>query len=177
MACCTQSCRARRSAKSRSGASTKSPASTPALSAATACSRWLRVSSSGCCSTCPPCPMREAACAQAASRMGQGGHVLQQPLDDTRSHLEQAVAALKAGVEAGDFVEAPERLFALRLALHDCVQQAMQLGLQTAGGRAYSLDGDDGFARRWRESAFIPIVTPSVIQLRAELQKLQKLGA
>jgi len=34
-----------------------------------------------------------------------------------------------------------------------------------------------GFARRWRESAFIPIVTPSVIQLRAELQKLQKLGA
>src|SRR2546429_4132074 len=33
--------------------------------------------------------------------------------------------------------EAPERLFALRLALHDCVQQAMQLELQTAGGRAY----------------------------------------
>ncbi|EPD45266.1 acyl-CoA dehydrogenase [Delftia tsuruhatensis] len=121
--------------------------------------------------------LARAACAQAASRMGQGGHVLQQPLDDTRSHLEQAVAALKAGVEAGDFVEAPERLFALRLALHDCVQQAMQLELQTAGGHAYSLDADDGFARRWRESAFIPIVTPSVIQLRAELQKLQKLGA
>ena len=109
--------------------------------------------------------------------MGPGGHVLQQPLDDTRTHLEQAVAALKAGVEAGDFVEAPERLFALRLALHDCVQQAMQLELQTAGGRAYSLDADHGFARRWRESAFIPIVTPSVIQLRAELQKLQKHGA
>ncbi|MCE6983892.1 acyl-CoA dehydrogenase, partial [Pseudomonas frederiksbergensis] len=27
------------------------------------------------------------------------------------------------------------------------------------------------FARRWRESAFVPIVTPSLVQLRAELQR------
>ncbi|MDI9793162.1 acyl-CoA dehydrogenase, partial [Pseudomonas aeruginosa] len=25
--------------------------------------------------------------------------------------------------------------------------------------------------RRWRESAFVPIVTPSLVQLRAELQR------
>jgi alkylation response protein AidB-like acyl-CoA dehydrogenase len=54
--------------------------------------------------------LARAACAQAAARMGQGGHVLQQSLDETRGHLEQAVSALKSGVEGGDFVEAPERL-------------------------------------------------------------------
>lgn len=115
--------------------------------------------------------LARAACAAAAAHMGQAGHVLQQPLADTLGLLADTVAQLKDGVEGGDFIEAPRRLFALRLALHDCVQQALQLELQATGGRAY-LEGDQGgFARRWRESAFIPIVTPSVIQLRAELQK------
>jgi hypothetical protein len=39
------------------------------------------------------------------------------------------------------------------------------------GGRAY-LEGDEnGFARRWRESAIIPVLTPSVLQLQAAVDQ------
>ena len=38
--------------------------------------------------------------------------------------------------------------------------------------RPYKLKrAEPDFARRWRESAFVPIVTPSLVQLRAELQR------
>ena len=60
---------------------------------------------------------------------------------------------------------------ALRIALAESVQQAVMLELQASGGRAYLVDRDRSFARRWRESAFIPIVTPSLTQLQVELAK------
>ena len=60
-------------------------------------------------------------------------------------------------------------MFRLRIALADVVQQAALLELQASGGRAYLLDHDPGFARRWREAAFVPIVTPSLTQLQAAL--------
>jgi heme oxygenase len=47
----------------------------------------------------------------------------------------------------------------------------VQLELQASGGKAYLTAYGEGFARRWRESAFVPIVTPSLVQLRAELQR------
>lgn len=130
--------------------------------------------------------LARAACAAAARRMGEGGHVLREALTETRERLEDAAMAIQKGVDGGEFAEAPQRLFALRLALHDSVQQALQLELQATGGRAYHLDvpgvatpgvttpgvtTPGGFARRWRESAFIPIVTPSVTQLLGELKK------
>lgn len=115
--------------------------------------------------------LARAACAAASRRIGESSHVLSEPLAQTLAGLADATGAIKQGVDSGEFVEAPQRLFVLRLALHDCVQQAMQLELQATGGRAYHLDAPGGFARRWRESAFIPIVTPSVTQLRGELEK------
>ena len=39
------------------------------------------------------------------------------------------------------------------------------------GGAAYLKPAGDGFARRWREAAFLPIVTPSLVQLKTELAK------
>ena len=45
------------------------------------------------------------------------------------------------------------------------------LELQASGGKAYLQDRDTNFARRWRESAFVPIITPSLTQLQVELQK------
>ena len=33
------------------------------------------------------------------------------------------------------------------------------------------------FARRWREAAFLPIVTPSLVQLKTELAKRAWLAA
>jgi hypothetical protein len=45
------------------------------------------------------------------------------------------------------------------------------LELQSLGGKAYVCSTQRGFARRWREAAFIPILTPSVTQLQAALAR------
>ena len=85
--------------------------------------------------------------------------------------LEQTVAQLLEGVHDGRFKTKAAPMFRIRLALAEIVQQAVMLELQVSGGRAYLQDGDKSFARRWREAAFIPIVTPSLTQLQIELQK------
>lgn len=78
---------------------------------------------------------------------------------------------LEQGLLDGTFLVQPSALFALRIELAERVAEALQLELQASGGRAYLHPHGDGFARRWRESAFVPVVTPSLVQLRAELQK------
>lgn len=60
-------------------------------------------------------------------------------------------------------------LFESRMQLAALVQEALQLELQATGGKAYLLDQQPEFARRWRESAFIPVVTPSLTQLEGEI--------
>ena len=65
----------------------------------------------------------------------------------------------------------PARLFRIRIGLAEAAANAVQLELQASGGKAYLSEHGAGFARRWRESAFVPIVTPSLVQLRAELQR------
>jgi len=85
--------------------------------------------------------------------------------------LARYVEQLKAGVEDGSFKSAAAGAFRLRIALAETVQQAVMLELQASGGKAYLQDRDRSFARRLRESAFIPIVTPSLTQLQTELQK------
>ena len=59
-------------------------------------------------------------------------------------------------------------------ALAESAANAVQLELQSSGGKAYLTEHGSGFARRWRESAFVPIVTPSLVQLRAELQRQKR---
>lgn len=78
---------------------------------------------------------------------------------------------LKTGVADGRFKTAAAPMFRLRIGLAGVVQQAVMLELQASGGKAYLQDRGGGFARRWRESAFIPIVTPSLTQLQVELDK------
>ena len=85
--------------------------------------------------------------------------------------LELQVAELMEGVEDGRFKTMAAPLFRLRIALADSVQQAVMLELQASGGKAYLQDRDTNFARRWREAAFVPIITPSLTQLQVELQK------
>jgi alkylation response protein AidB-like acyl-CoA dehydrogenase len=102
--------------------------------------------------------------AQWSSRPQQAGSIAA-----LRQELEARAAALMEGVHDGRFVAAAPELFRLRIALADVVQQALSLELQAKGGRAYLTQAQDGFARRWRESAFIPVITPSVAQLQAAL--------
>lgn len=97
--------------------------------------------------------------------------VLGDAIDATQAELDRAVAALAAGVDDGRFVRAAVPLFELRIALVHVALQAVQLELQASGGRAYHRDQPLGFARRWREAAFLPIVTPSLTQLQGELIK------
>jgi alkylation response protein AidB-like acyl-CoA dehydrogenase len=92
-------------------------------------------------------------------------------IEAAQAALAQQVAALIEGVEDGRFKTAAAPLFRLRIALAESVQEAVMLELQASGGKAYLQDRDTGFARRWREAAFVPIITPSLTQLQVELQK------
>lgn len=97
--------------------------------------------------------------------------VLNAEYDEQRELLESVVNDLKVGLLEGRFLTQAAALFRLRIALADAVASAVQLELQASGGKAFLSDHGSAFARRWRESAFIPIVTPSLVQLRAELQR------
>ncbi|MBB3211862.1 alkylation response protein AidB-like acyl-CoA dehydrogenase [Herbaspirillum sp. Sphag1AN] len=89
--------------------------------------------------------------------------------------VQQALAAsvtqLLEGVQQQRFREQAPALFRLRIVLAELTQQAVGLELQAKGGSAYLQEQQDGFARRWTEAAFIPIITPSLTQLQAELQR------
>jgi len=81
-------------------------------------------------------------------------------------------AQLKQGLREGRFVNQPAAMFKVRIALAEAVAGAIQLELQTSGGKAYLQAHGEGFARRLRESAFVPVITPSLVQLKTELQRL-----
>ena len=107
----------------------------------------------------------------AAACHCRGDHVLHPRIEAADRELTRTTAALYEGLSDGRFVQRAAALFELRIRLAASVQEALQLELQSSGGRAYLLQPASGFGRRWREAAFIPIVTPSVTQLQAELQK------
>lgn len=69
------------------------------------------------------------------------------------------------------FRNKPAQLFQIRIGLAALASSALELELQARGGKAYLQGHTDGFARRWREAAFIPIVTPSLVQLKAQLAR------
>ncbi|MEC5397413.1 acyl-CoA dehydrogenase family protein [Uliginosibacterium sp. H1] len=115
--------------------------------------------------------LARSALAVADQLGGTARPVLQEPLHAARRQLRVLTDALLEGLTDERFVAHPASLFQIRIGLAEVVQQAVSLELQASGGRAYHRDQPLHFARRWRESAFIPIVTPSLTQLQGELQK------
>lgn len=97
--------------------------------------------------------------------------VLLGELEEHTLHLQSTVDELKRGLLDGRFLTQPAALFRLRIALAESAATAVQLELQASGGKAFLCEYGSHFARRWRESAFLPIVTPSLVQLRAELRR------
>jgi alkylation response protein AidB-like acyl-CoA dehydrogenase len=97
-------------------------------------------------------------------------------VDDQVHAIEHALAQnlteLFTGLETGQFVTQARHLFEIRIALSELTQQAIQLELCSTGGKCYLTPFEDGFTRRLTESAFIPIVTPSVLQLKTEISRL-----
>lgn len=70
------------------------------------------------------------------------------------------------------FINNPQALFQIRIDIVDVVSQSLLLELQASGGRSYLQNGQTEFIRRWREGAFLPVVTPSVLQLKTILQNV-----
>lgn len=108
-----------------------------------------------------------AAHAQSAGMRG----LLLERVEALQAELAAATAELEAGVLDRRFESAAAPMFKLRIALADIVQRAVMLELQASGGKSYLRGSDGGFARRLRESAFIPIVTPSLTQLQVALDQ------
>lgn len=115
--------------------------------------------------------LARAALDTATERGGAGRSVLEAPIAAQCAALAATVDGLYEGLADGRFKTQPEALFRARLSLAEVAQNAVQLELQASGGRGYHRDQPLTFARRWREAAFIPIVTPSVTQLQGELAK------
>ena len=113
-----------------------------------------------------------------AARMSAGtANQLVARIQSTQKTLESRVTVLLQGVQEGRFTARAADLFRLRIELAELVQQALMLELQAMGGRAYLEKEQGGFARRWRESAFIPVVTPSLVQLQIALQQHESRAA
>ena len=106
---------------------------------------------------------------EAGSAVGAGRHVLRYPIAELTSSLAEQERALFDGLINSRFLAEPAALFRIRIVLAEIAQAAVGLELQASGGRAYLADPGRGFARRWREAAFIPVVTPSLVQLQTAL--------
>ncbi len=92
-----------------------------------------------------------------------------------RHTLDTLTGQLYEGVASGAFVAAPAAQFDIRIGLARIVAAASQLDVQAAGGRGYLRGaGRDDVARRAREAAFVPIVTPSVVQLNHQLAQYRR---
>ncbi|WP_142781699.1 acyl-CoA dehydrogenase family protein [Agrobacterium sp. T29] len=105
---------------------------------------------------------------------GAGRDILSPSLAETDVRLREIEAQLFAGLRSDAFVTRPVPLFELRIELAEVVADAVALELQAAGGRCYLQEPGRAFARRWRESAFIPLITPSLVQLRTVLASAKK---
>ncbi|WP_342706318.1 acyl-CoA/acyl-ACP dehydrogenase [Burkholderia arboris] len=110
---------------------------------------------------------RALAEAQRAAKTSRG--ILGAEVESCAAGLAAACAQLSSGLADGSLRMHPDRLFELRITLATLVATAVNLELEASGGRGYLRDAGLGFDRRWREAAFIPIVTPSVVQLKAQL--------
>ncbi len=106
---------------------------------------------------------------EARYAAGAGRSVLAEPIASLGRQLDHAQSRLNAGLRSRAFETDAPTLFELRIELAEIVADAVQLELQAAGGRAYLAGPGKDFARRWREAAFIPVITPSLVQLKTVL--------
>lgn len=106
---------------------------------------------------------------EARGCLGPGRGALAEPIADLAEALDGLERELREGLRSGAFHSRPAALFRIRIALADVVAQAVGLELQGSGGKAYLSAPGAAFGRRWREAAFIPVITPSLLQLKTAL--------
>lgn len=103
-------------------------------------------------------------------KLGSGRGVLGEPLENLTAALRRQVALHAEGLRDNRFVEQAATLFEIRIALADITAEALQLELQACGGAAYLSKPGRETQRRLREGAFIPLITPSLVQLKSALR-------
>lgn len=109
------------------------------------------------------------ALAEARKCSGAGRAVLGSSIEETAQRIDRAEAQVLAGIGSGSFAADTAPLFRLRIELAELAQEAVSLELQAGGGRNFLEGSGRDFARRWREAAFVPLITPSLVQLRSVL--------
>lgn len=114
---------------------------------------------------------------RAAEEVGAAREVLQPRIRQAWDVLNAQWQLLSDGLDGGHFVDDATVLFKIRLTLAALVQEAIQLELQGSGGRAYLRSHLPDFGRRLQESAFVPVVTPSLTQLQGELLRQSESSA
>jgi alkylation response protein AidB-like acyl-CoA dehydrogenase len=112
--------------------------------------------------------------AETTSRLKGGRDILHEPSEALTNALVKAEGQLQEGLRSESFERSPAKLFQLRIGLAAITAESLQLELSAAGGRAYLTQPGEGFQRRLREGAFIPIITPSLVQLKAALDARQQ---
>lgn len=119
------------------------------------------------------CGMALGLCSRSLSEISDHSaetHLLRADYHTAHRQYDTLRGRLFTGLTDGQFQSEPRQLFRLRIELIELTQRVIQTELMIKGGRAYLSPAGDHFARRWRESAFLPLVTPSVVQLRQQLQ-------
>ncbi|ABE36028.1 hypothetical protein DR64_8325 [Paraburkholderia xenovorans LB400] len=118
------------------------------------------------------CGMSIGLARRALAAVAASSAAVRAAVDGEASRLAYDLDALSQrlfdGIRHGTFLAAPATLFEVRIGLAALVDAAVRLEVQAAGGRGY-LRGPGGAARRTREAAFVPIVTPSIVQLKNQL--------
>ena len=103
----------------------------------------------------------------ANTSLNSNRSVLREEFEATRENLLAIQDQLFAGLnDANYFIEKPRELFQLRIDIVDVVANSLLLELQASGGRGYLKESESSFIRRWNEGVFLPIVSPSAVQLR-----------
>ena len=97
--------------------------------------------------------------------------VLSKEYEETLLVFHQIKDSLYSGLKDDYFIENPRELFQLRIDIVELVAGSLLLELQSSGGSGYFKDSPSSFIRRWNEGVFLPIVTPSAVQLRHILAK------
>lgn len=110
------------------------------------------------------------ALSEADSLIGHGRGVLAAPVAGLAAELAALEDQLLSRLDGPFFIDQPVALFRLRIRLAEIVNQSVQLELGATGGKAYLSVPGESYQRRLRESAFIPVVTPSLVQLEAVIE-------
>ncbi|SPK75988.1 conserved protein of unknown function (plasmid) [Cupriavidus taiwanensis] len=111
-----------------------------------------------------------------ARRKSRAHTVLASDIENLELQLRRTRAQMLEGLASGRFSREARELFAIRIELSETATAAVQVELRARGGVAYMTDRNEGFARRLREAAFLPIVTPSLAQIREELAQSSTSG-